>query len=589
MSNFRTKLFGLAAMATLFAGASYGQITGCATQLATTVAGNLVSTGATNPGPSTMRAEGTTELAGDLQFGCVSSGATTTGTLTVFTSAPATSKVTVAATGTTEAALFICALASPTSTAVVAANSCSTPNIGFATGVTAGPYYGTITGNTISFSGITLPATAFLARIANVRMNANAVALTTTLTAVTEQILMSANNTSSSFAVAATVGYVFQSLQTTTLRPNPTSNTAPTVTNYTTCGGNAFSATTAIKASYLVEVKGLFAGAFKLKAGGAATVQDPGGSASEGGTYTNGDLTTGVATSGTQLQLVFNNVPSAVTLYLPTSVTNNTLTLTAVGATGTAVTASTAVGAPGALTAAQFGAAFPNSLFPAATESMTATAGFTPTSGSVTVIYAVTATDKTIANEQADIPVYYSFAPGAITTAQGSMTLLEGYNPQATQANATTIPNFAPQTTAAAATTAVTLCSTNLLFPFVTSALGFDTGIALADTSADPFGTTASPGSCNLNFYGTGAPTPSTNVTAPGGAQAAGSVVGFLLSGVAPNFTGYMIANCSYQFGHGFAYIINGGVGNASSTAMGYVASVLERPNGTAGSETLGN
>jgi hypothetical protein len=123
--------------------------------------------------------------------------------------------------------------------------------------------------------------------------------------------------------------------------------------------------------------------------------------------------------------------------------------------------------------------------------------------------------------------------------------------------------------------TAISLCSTNLLFPFVTSAFGFDTGIAISNTSSDPFLTANSGGTCALNFYGSGVPTPSTGVVAPGGTQATGTVNSFLLSSVAPNFTGYVIAQCQYQYGHGFAYIINGGVGNPNSTAMGYVAEVL--------------
>jgi len=121
----------------------------------------------------------------------------------------------------------------------------------------------------------------------------------------------------------------------------------------------------------------------------------------------------------------------------------------------------------------------------------------------------------------------------------------------------------------------------------VTSVTGFDTGIALSNTSADPFGTTAVGGTCSLNFYGTGAPTPSTGVNAPGGTQAGGSSTAFLLSSVAPGFTGYLIAQCTYQYGHGFAYIVYN-FGQTSGATMGYLATVMPNRGTGAISESLG-
>ena len=235
MSNFRVKFLGLAAVATLFAGVSYGQVSGCTTQSVS--AG--VSTGSTDPGPSSMRAEGETELAGDLQGVCISGGATATALFTVFTSAPATSKPNAnnVAGGPvlTEATLFICSSAATTTTGTPTTSYCTN-------GTGAAPFstvYGTISGNQISFSGVGLPGTpTFTFRLSNIRMNASAVTLTSTLTSATEQVLVSANNTSSAFSTATTVGYVFPSLQVTTLRPTPTSNVAPTVKSFVTCTGN---------------------------------------------------------------------------------------------------------------------------------------------------------------------------------------------------------------------------------------------------------------------------------------------------------------------------------------------------------------
>ena len=41
--------------------------------------------------------------------------------------------------------------------------------------------------------------------------------------------------------------------------------------------------------------------------------------------------------------------------------------------------------------------------------------------------------------------------------------------------------------------------TTNLLFPYVTNANGFDTGIAISNTSADPFSTATGSGTCTLS------------------------------------------------------------------------------------------
>jgi len=541
MSDFRIKFLGLAAFATLFAGASYGQVSGCGT-----------GTGAASatPGPATMRSEGTTELTGDLTWGCTTTGSSTTATVTIFASAPVTSKLLTSAPvggGNTEAALFVGGT------------------------VVGGPYYGSVSGNQVSFTNVTLGTGAHTFKVQNVRVNASAVTLSATLTSVTEQALVSENNTSSAFAVATTVGYVFPSLQATTLRTNPIAAVSPTVTNYTTCSGNAFSATKSINASFVVTVKGLFAGAFKLQASTAA-------SAGEGGSFIPGDGTgAGAATSATKIQLAFAGVPSGLTLYLPTTVSNAGLSLQAVDANGAALPAATATGYPRGLGLGSFAASFPSS---PATESTGDTAAFTSSSGTVTVTYLVTGTDKTNSSETADIPVYVAFAANAFTTVQGPITVLEGYAPQAAAGAGSTIPSFAVQTGTPVSATTIALCQTNLLFPFITSAPGFDTGIALANTSADPFGSAAAPGSCTLNFYGTGAPTPSTGVAAPGGIQAGGATSAFLLSGVAPGFTGYMIAVCNYQFGHGFAYIAYN-LSQTSGTSMGYIANVL--PNRSTG------
>jgi len=506
-----------------------------------------------------MRAEGTTELAGDDNFSCTNNLASTSATVTVFASAAVTSQVVNTTTGATEATLFICS-----------GTSACTSGLGV-------PYTGTVSGSQISFTGITIPAGSFSGRVYNVRMNASAVTIASTLTTATETILASANNTSAA-TLATTVGFVFKSLAAPALVANPNGANTATITAYTTCAGNALSATTPRLISFGVAVGETFGGAFKT-GNGTST------SGGEGGSFQSGTAGVGTAISGTKIQLVFANLNPAMTVYVPTSISSTgtgNLSMVLVASATAAdpvvpVAASTATGAPAAA-APTFNGAY--------TETTGASAALTTASGSATAVYEITSSDPTKIQSLV-VPVFVVFAPNSITTASTAVSVLESYAPTAAAAAATTVPNFAPPTNTALPATSVNLCSTNLLFPFVTSVTGFDTGIALSNTSADPFGTTAVGGTCSLNFYGTGAPTPSTGVNAPGGTQAGGSSTAFLLSSVAPGFTGYLIAQCTYQYGHGFAYIVYN-FGQTSGATMGYLATVMPNRGTGAISESLG-
>jgi hypothetical protein len=128
-------------------------------------------------------------------------------------------------------------------------------------------------------------------------------------------------------------------------------------------------------------------------------------------------------------------------------------------------------------------------------------------------------------------------------------------------------------------------CVTNLLFPFVTAQAGFDTGLAISNTSADHF---ANPqdrrqgGRCTINYFGnvTGggnAPNPqTTNADVPAGGQVTfvlSSGGNFGISGT-PGFQGYIFARCLFRYAHGFAFITDGPVGQAR-VAEGYLALVV--------------
>jgi len=113
----------------------------------------------------------------------------------------------------------------------------------------------------------------------------------------------------------------------------------------------------------------------------------------------------------------------------------------------------------------------------------------------------------------------------------------------------------------------IQICLTNLLFPYVTNQVGFDTGLSIANTSRDPFGTALQTGTCTLNWYGVNAPAAVTTPTVTPDALYVN-----LASVLAPNFGGYMIAQCRFQYAHGFAFISDVG---ARNLAMGYLALVI--------------
>jgi hypothetical protein len=109
------------------------------------------------------------------------------------------------------------------------------------------------------------------------------------------------------------------------------------------------------------------------------------------------------------------------------------------------------------------------------------------------------------------------------------------------------------------------------LYPYVTNIQGFDTGLAIANTTTDPFGTGAQAGSCDLNWY------QGTNNPAKGnsGTIATGTIYTTLASTAVPGFNGYMIAVCNFQYAHGFAFVSDVG---ARNLAMGYLAVVIADP-----------
>ena len=129
---------------------------------------------------------------------------------------------------------------------------------------------------------------------------------------------------------------------------------------------------------------------------------------------------------------------------------------------------------------------------------------------------------------------------------------------------------------------------TYLLFPWVTQAPGYDTGIAIANTGADPLGTRGRPGVCTFHYYGAisnGSRPPSQQVSAvviPGQVCTYTLYNGssqWLLDNRGIGFSGYLIIECNFPYAHGFAHLgALGGGPREGSVAEGYVATVI-KPN----------
>ena len=274
------------------------------------------------------------------------------------------------------------------------------------------------------------------------------------------------------------------------------------------------------------------------------------------------------ASSGTRIQLTFANLPlNGLTAYLPTTVNSSTVssgtTAAQIQLTSSATGSFSAVAAGTSSTATSI----PSTLLygPAASIAVSG--------GTLTVVYEVVIADP-VDTDTFNIPVFFgaSANPGNAT---GTSTVAVSFAP----IGSTNTPNFTQtSSTSVLNASAFNLCTTSLLFPFVTNASGFDTGLAIANTSVDPFGSngaTPQGGTCTLNFYGA-----TTNPAAVTSATVnAGAVYTNLISTLSAGFQGYMIAQCNFQFAHGFAFITDGFGGGGRGLSIGYLALVIQDPN----------
>jgi hypothetical protein len=327
----------------------------------------------------------------------------------------------------------------------------------------------------------------------------------------------------------------------------------------------------------------------------------------------------GIANQGTRLQIQISNVPAGAFVLVPDAIwlKNGTSSFS-----GIAMLVNTDSAGSGTYSPVYTG-----------TSAATAVGTFGALASSGMAVYEVIDSDPfSIETATITAVVVYSSnlnlnQPNPITTAQ----VFGGYAPFYSSAaahepqplafpNGTNlpIPRFAPgQVPASPNFFAVNKCSCNLLFPFVSAAGGYDTGIAIANTSQDNLGlngnSAAQPqfGGVQFWYYGTGnnggaaPPSQCTNIASPGtcptpsptsattlvGQVPAGQILTYVLSSgggsigtggngltnSANGFSGYVIAQAQFQYCHAFAFITAVGAGPLSqAVSEGYLGLVLD-------------
>jgi len=570
--------------------------------------------------PPTLRAEGTTELVGDIVLACTGgvptpgvNGATPAQAMprvnfTVFLNTAVTSRI-YDVTNASEALLIVDEPGTNTNASPL--QLCATPLSGCSingTGTTNGlgiiapgvePYDGTaarpnvfrglVTGNQVQFIGIPVdaPGTANtrVFRITNIRANAAGISAGPSGTPGSIQALISASGSTSVPINNPTqiVGFVQGGITFSTRVRTDKTATPNTNTNIGFAQCSSLSRTTSI-GTFILEFKEGFPSSFKTRGvqGGQAVPGNIYNTESGFTSLATGMGTTntyGYADSATRLKAVLNNIPAGVNVYasLASSGSPNVTTAGTGGADAVLITgeAGAVINTPATNTdfcrPSEIGGGCASSMAQLAVVNGTATAVWEVTGANAlqTDSYFVWITFNYSANAAQNSP-----PPGTATITGGFAPTPAGLGVSASTASAASltlpIPRFI-EATNSRATFNVFLCRTTLLYPFVTNQGGFDTGLAIANTSLDTGiffqNTPTQTGACSVFSFGENAPASfSTGTVAPG------KVWVDLASTRLPNFQGYLIANCAFQYAHGFAFISDFG---AQKLAMGYLALII--------------
>lgn len=180
---------------------------------------------------------------------------------------------------------------------------------------------------------------------------------------------------------------------------------------------------------------------------------------------------------------------------------------------------------------------------------------------------------------------------GALTAIGSTATITASVNIGPVQAAASGPVSFATNTQPNGGTVAtIGDCVTNLLFPFMTNEVGFDTTFTITNTTSDDLafgsgaGAAAQSGTCNLVMYPTtlatqtssaaGTLSAASNFTTP--TIGAGGTYVFLQS--ATQFagrSGYLFAICRFLDAHGFSFVTNG-PSSTATISQGLLALVIQ-------------
>jgi len=596
MADFRRFIPALALLALLA-----GLIPTASAQIALTCNATVV--------PPTIRSEGLTELVGDIVLTCSGSagpaassltGLLPTANISVFFNTPVTSRLLGAGVANGSEATILIDDPNPPSPCITA-TFCPVTSPGggneFKTGAVVNAFQGGVSGSQVTFVGIPIdpPGTNTVRtfRITNLRVNATAVApggsgtpgqvvalvsaTPATIGATGQTGTLSINNSQ------VTVGFVQSSIA-FSLTAGGAGNALPASVRQ--CTSKASSTTTS---DFLLTYAEKFPTAFKTRTiaqsalGAQVTTAPPVTPQSVPGfiyntesgyypgtvTYGSG-FQIGLADNATRLKAVFNNVPAGVNLWVSTVNIQNGTAQNNASITGSEYGAFFSVPATDT---ADYG----DSVFaPNSHGGVSPVVQLPVVNGSATATWEVFASSA-LATDTFNFGVWVTSTANVSgnSPAPGTGTVNGGYGTVYTSAvggvasSTLQIPRFV-DTSTAMNVFIVSICRTSILFPFVTNQAGFDTGLAISNTTADPFGTAAQAGTCTLNFYGASAPSPVTSASV-----AAGTSYVALASSLAPGFQGYIIAFCQFQLGHGFAFISDMG---AQKLAMGYLGLVLPDP-----------
>ena len=188
------------------------------------------------------------------------------------------------------------------------------------------------------------------------------------------------------------------------------------------------------------------------------------------------------------------------------------------------------------------------------------------------------------------LAVEYCRIPVKLTRSAGSAEMLQGGEVTVTASLAPAGPRLAGQGVRFVESNPsprpriqLNNCGTSLFFPFVTNRNNFDTAIVITNTSADPLGSRFQAGRCRLQYHNSNAEgqvdlVAQTSVELQAGKNLAFTLSdGNVLQGVdaVTDFQGYLVAECGFQHGQGFAFVteqING----AAILAQGYLAEIVQ-------------